>query len=653
MSNFKHSPVMPGRILRLASPATDGKSVLLLTALLVMLLVLMEWVFFVTKPSFLSALTTRHQLLVLGLSPLPLLVLAGLAVAPLLVAVTLLKSAKIAPVIWTLAAMVPTVILGSLYVLLVDNFANTMWGLAIERSGGPWRILVALGVLGLFYLAYRSVTGCLVGLRRGFRVWAWIGGGLVVVSLLLLAGQLAASGAAKSTQVGGLEPGLTKRPNILILGSDGVNANHMSCYGYAKETTPYLETLIPASLVCENFLTNCSHTTGSLTSLLTGRLPTDTKVTYPPDILTGQDAYRHLPGILKTFGYRTAQISIRHYGDAYDLNLRDGFDSATFRRRETAQAASSLNGVIGLESSYFVEQIVDRIRVRLAHTVGLNVLPGAFQEAQHADRLTGHTDAERYRGLQEILRGTPEPFFAHAHFMGTHGSHFQPTRREFSAGLTQDRGWIMEFYDDAIWEFDLAVRELLAVLAERGVLEHTVVVIYSDHGLNSDSRHRAPLLFRFPAAEFAGRIAANAQAVDIAPTLLDYLGAEIPAWMTGRSLLDGAADPRRPVFSTRFREDLLERMVDRGPLQVDADRSGPPFFTIGSLIMVVGQRVYTLPLTGAPLEVHDLPDHTAPLPEAELPTATAAVAMMVAHLAGQGYDVSGLAASPPPRQRLP
>lgn len=650
MRNFQDSPLNPARHLRLASPPADKTSVLLLTALLVLLLVLTEWVFFVTKPSFLSALTWRRQLLVLGLSPLPLLAVAALALTPWLLAVTLRKSAKITPVFWALATLVPTAVLGSVYVLLVDNFTNTMWGLAIERSGGIWRIPVALGVLGLFYLAHLSVAGCLASLRRRMRVWAWVGGGLVAVSLLLLAAQLATSGGAASFSAGGRVSGLTARPNILILGSDGVNANHMSCYGYEKETTPYLESLMPTSLVCENFLTNCSHTTGSLTSLLTGRLPTETRVTYPPDILTGQDAYRHLPGILKAYGYRTAQISIRHYGDAYDLNLRDGFDSANFRRRETAQAASALSGVIGWEPSFFVEQIVDRIRVRLAHALGLNVLPGAFQEAQHADRLAGHTDAERYRGLQEILRETPEPFFAHAHFMGTHGSYFHPTRRKFSAGLDQDRGWIMEFYDDAIWEFDLAVRELLAVLAERGVLEHTIVVIYSDHGLNSNSRLRAPLLFRFPAAEFAGRIVANVQTVDIAPTLLDYLGAEIPTWMTGRSLLAGAPDPRRPVFSTRFREDILERVVDRGPLRVDEDRAGPPFFTIGSLIMVVGQRVFTLPLTGAPLEFHDLSDHTAPLPVAELPTATEAAAMMLAHLAAQGYDVSGLDPAPVPER---
>jgi hypothetical protein len=73
---------------------------------------------------------------------------------------------------------------------------------------------------------------------------------------------------------------------------------------------------------------------------------------------------------------------------------------------------------------------------------------------------------------------------------------------------------------------------------------------------------------------------------------------------------------------------------------------------MGSLIMVIAQRVYSLDLVGRDFEIHDLPDHTAPVAEADLPGADSAAAMMVAHLASRGYDVSGLVL-PLPRREQP
>lgn len=621
---------------------SGGKSILLLTVLVVQLLVALEWVFIVTKPSFLSVLSTSQQLLVLGLAPLPLLLLAAAAVAPWLFIAAMPVGRQVRRGAAFLALVVPTFVLGSLFMLMVDNFTNTMWGLAIEKSSGPWRWGAAVGVAGLYYLAFRTVGACLQGLRQHFRSWAWLAGSLVMASLVLLGAVRLRDPSGAHADASLLFSTLAARPNILVLGSDGLNANHMSCYGYQNATTPFLETLAPASLICENFFSNCSHTTGSLTALLTGRLPTVTRVTYPPDILRGQDAFRHLPGLLRKYGYRTAQVSIRHYGDAYDVNLRDGFDTATFRTRGSAQAGAHFSGSLGWEPSFFVETVVDRVRLRLAHLGGRSALPSAFEEAEYAERLGGHSDTQRFQELQRILRATPEPFFVHAHFMGTHGPRFQPSRRVFSAGLEQDRSWMMEFYDDAIWDFDMAVRQILKGLRQRGILDRTLVIIYSDHGIKSDSRQRAPLLWRFPRAEHTGRIGANVQGIDLAPTILSYLGAEVPAWMRGRSLLAGAPPARRPVFSTRFRQDTLERVVPGGPFRVAQASLGPPFYSVGSLSMVVGQRVFTLDLHSGELASVDLPDHTEPLALSALPTPEAARALMIAHLAAQGFDVTGL-----------
>jgi len=300
-------------------------------------------------------------------------------------------------------------------------------------------VVAVILVLGAFVLGFHTARGWLRFFASRLRLGAGLAGLCLAVSLATLI--VAGGGRTSPGELGPVQlDNLTDPlPNILLLASDGLSANHLSAYGYERTTTPYLAELVPFSLFCENSFANCDHTTGSLASMLTGRLPTETHVTFPPDILTGDQAYQHLPGLLKLLGYFTEQICIRHYGDAFDVNMREGFDRAAFRDRGTAQASSRLVSWVGQEAGLFTETITDRIGVRLAHTAGLGALPSAYEEAVHADRLTGHTDGERYDGLVKTLRTAPEPFFVHTHFMATHGGHFSPSSPHFSAGQNQDR----------------------------------------------------------------------------------------------------------------------------------------------------------------------------------------------------------------------
>jgi hypothetical protein len=624
-------------------PETSWPTLAVSTILSIQLLVLMEWVFFVTKPSFLAVLSLGPRLRVLGSTPLPMLVMAAALLVPLALAALLLRNRPSAArlLIW-LSTLVPAAVLGTLIMLMADNFSNTVLGWSIQRSAGIGRVVAAILVLGSFVLGWRTSWIWMRYFASHRRLGAGLAGICLVVSLVTLVG----AGAARITP-GALDPGplgnLTDPlPNILLLGSDGLNANHLSAYGYERATTPNLENLVSYSLFCENSFANCDHTTGSLTSMLTGRLPTETHVTYPPDILTGNQAYQHLPGLLKRLGYYTEQISIRHYGDSFDVNMREGFDRAAFRDRAAAQTSLRFAGLLGQEAGLFFETITDRIRVRLAYVVGLEVMPSAYQEAVHADRLTGHTDAQRYQGLVEALRTAPEPFFVHTHLMATHGAHFTPSMQHFSAGQTQNQDWNLDFYDDAILEFDGAMGNLVEIMRERGVLGNTLIIIYSDHGMRSNARQRTLLMFIFPGGDHAGRITGNVQNLDIAPTIVDYLGLEVPTWMHGRSLLGGSTGAAPPVFSTSFRGDALRRIVADGPFEVDATAAGPPFFSMGRLSMIFGQRVYSFDLINPALDIQNLTDHTAPYSESDLPTAEVAGGLLVDHLRQRGWDVLGL-----------
>lgn len=135
-------------------------------------------------------------------------------------------------------------------------------------------------------------------------------------------------------------------------------------------------------------------------------------------------------------------------------------------------------------------------------------------------------DIERWVFLRQEIRAATQSLFVHAHLMVTHGEDFYPMEQKFSAGqpLEDQDPWSDDFYDDAILDFDRNVGELVKELTRLGLMDNTLLIIGSDHGQQWDQLQRLPLIMRFPQGQYAGSIQANAQNMDIAPTILDYIG---------------------------------------------------------------------------------------------------------------------------------
>ena len=47
----------------------------------------------------------------------------------------------------------------------------------------------------------------------------------------------------------------TVKPNVLVLSTDGLDAANMSAYGYRRKTTPFIDSLVPQSLLIQNHFT--------------------------------------------------------------------------------------------------------------------------------------------------------------------------------------------------------------------------------------------------------------------------------------------------------------------------------------------------------------------------------------------------------------
>ena len=185
-----------------------------------------------------------------------------------------------------------------------------------------------------------------------------------------------------------------------------------------------------------------------------------------------------------------------------------------------------------------------------------------------------------------------EPFFAYISFMAPHDPRSMPEQflkmydpekvelpENFMPEHPFDNGWmrgrdevlaghprteqevrrhIAEYYA-MISHLDDAVGRVIAKLAERGVLEDTIIVFAGDNGLAVgqhglmgkqsvyDHSVHVPLVFAGPGIPQGEEREAFAYLLDIFPTLCDLVGCEIPETVEGKSLVPAMREPSEGI----------------------------------------------------------------------------------------------------------
>ncbi len=617
--------------------------------LIVFLYLFLEWLFLATKPSFLSLLPFGEQVRILFATYLPCLLL-GLAVhVPLLLADSLIR--RWAPPMRRppLPAITPAGVAAALGLVQIDNFTYIVLGFGIVHTAGSTAYLYLAGSIGLFlflilYFSREQAAG-IAPRRLRLRVAAAIA--LVAVSIVSSLWRAAGPIGGRGT---GIEPDAAdgrgrSLPNIVLLAADGIDADHLSIYGYGRQTTPHLDAFFDDALIIENAVANSSITSGSLTSMLTGKLPTTTRVIFgPPHALAAADAYQHLPGILKHLGYDSLQETVREWGDSADRNMLRAFDVANGR----TVGSSTLWGLPEgfsmrfLWEKLFYDKLLDRISKRMLHVLGRQRMEDTFgmvKPLSHRE-VWGTNDETRVARALAFMKERAGPFFVHLHLLGSHCCPHKPEWKLFSASgseaaIESREDWTdhqLNLYDDTILSADRHLGNVFAWLEESEEMENTVVVYSSDHTSWWDVTRRIPLLFRFPQGEHQGRVRKTAQLLDVAPTLLDHLGVEAPPWMEGDSLLrpEDLSD-LRPIFATWPR--LPDRENERWRSDMDW---GPPFYGLETLGLALCHRWYRMNVRTGEGSVDEIPNHSAPCADDAFPTEPEITSMIAGHLVERG-----------------
>ncbi|MBN1537558.1 MAG: sulfatase-like hydrolase/transferase [Anaerolineales bacterium] len=591
----------------------------------------------VTKPSSLSLIGFPKKVevflftgsLVAGGSCLILLVLLVIGLLPVI--------NKHQKLMRGFGALLPAGILTCTILLLVDNFSYTMFDYGIVSTDGIIRGLYALGFMIIFFLCSRHfykkfyISDKNIDQERSPRIINIFMAGVILLSLIIPVLKNDFGNQSKSNAFNQIE----NKPHIIMITADGVNATSMSVYGYERDTSPRMKALAETSLVADNAFTNSGNTSGSIISIYTSKYPTKTGILYPPNILRDDDAYQHLPGVLWAQGYYTVQMTVPHYGDAYTLNLLNGFDKANGREIAVSSVLMSISGYMPTDFSYFIYEIGNRLIDRLRHIFFIKIMTNPMDLVMNApDEIVDQTKID---DTIKLIRKSDMPLFIHIHLMGTHGETFRPKYRVFSQGqvMKTQGSWNTDFYDDSILNFDTQVGEIVDALIKKDLFKNSIIIIGSDHGQKWTISKKIPLIIHFPQGEYSGRVEVNAQNIDIAPTILDYLGIDIPTWMQGQSLISDNLS-QRPIYGIKTNTASKDETGNFYVVEI------PLFHQFGKINLIYCQNWYSIDLQSYHFESGEVEGYVAPCRKEDLMSDADAFRLMSNHLKENGFNTSVL-----------
>ncbi|MGH9840324.1 MAG: sulfatase-like hydrolase/transferase [Blastocatellia bacterium] len=124
-------------------------------------------------------------------------------------------------------------------------------------------------------------------------------------------------------------------------------------------------------------------------------------------------------------------------------------------------------------------------------------------------------------------------------------------------------------YLDTVRYTDKEVGEVIARLEREGVLEQTIIIFMTDHGISHarekqflyDGGIHVPFIVRGPGVARGVVRDDLIEHIDMAAISLGLAGLAVPSWMQGRNVFAQNYEPRDAVFSARDRcDETVERL---------------------------------------------------------------------------------------------
>ncbi len=348
--------------------------------------------------------------------------------------------------------------------------------------------------------------------------------------------------------------------NVVLIVVDAFRPKNLSMFGYEQENDKNLKKIAKESVLFRKSFSTSNATAPSLNSIFSGMYPNSHGIihqfpyTAPAEYTKFETVEKFwLPAFLKENGYETIGI------DWIGLWYKRGFDY--YEEKDEKQSRLK---------KFMKIPVVKKMLLNLpnwAYKFGKKVIKTRASAPFVSSKATADLAISK-------IKEAKKPFFLFAHFWDTHFP-FPNTKYKAQEGKVIDGVLnkiekksqkeylkkritdinlysvkdIINKYDMTIKNIDKEIGRIVKFLKSQGLWDDTILVVLGDHG-DSLTEHgiyfthsglydvsiHVPFIMRLPGVE-SKEVNELMQCVDIVPTILDYLGFEIPEVVEGKSLL--------------------------------------------------------------------------------------------------------------------
>ncbi|WP_299397621.1 sulfatase-like hydrolase/transferase [uncultured Gelidibacter sp.] len=335
-----------------------------------------------------------------------------------------------------------------------------------------------------------------------------------------------------------------QKKNVIIIVIDALRADHLSLFGYERETTPFLDSL---------------YASGNLRKI-------------DLSFAVVAESYKGINAILRSKIWANLgknDFSLQHLlkDQGYELNFILSGDHTNFD---------------GLKYSYGDDSDFN------------TYLDGAITK-KYSDP---NDDRIIWEGLETISNYNKNPSYFHFHLMSVHNLGLRLNKFKNytpAANTTFDVENYTNGYDNGVLQADNNIKDIFSSLSEKGYLQNSIVVITGDHGESLGEKGKfghgrsiytnqilTPILI-YDSENAEYKNTSYASSIDIAPTIVDRLGLPIPQSWEGISLFSDTFDREFTYHQQGTQYAIIHSLEDmRYKLIYDSSTSKKELFELNS-----------------------------------------------------------------------
>lgn len=354
----------------------------------------------------------------------------------------------------------------------------------------------------------------------------------------------------------------TERPNLIFLLTDDQRWDSLGCMGNPVIQTPHIDQLAQQGVIFDNAFATTAICATSRASFLTGQYARRHGIHDFRGTLSREAFAQTFPGVLRKSGYRTAFIGKWGVGNMLPAEEYDYWRGFSGQGKYFEPGKPHMTRRLEGQTLEFLDTCTPdqpfclQVSFKAAHCQD-----GPGWQFQHAPKYADYYQDDHVTPPDTATDG-----------------HYQKLPPQLQGGESRVR-WERRFDGEEMYRknvkdyyrlltgVDDMVGAMVAKLKSKQLADNTVIIYTSDHGfflgehglagkwLMYEPSIRIPLIIydpRLPEEKRGRRVADMTLSIDVAPTLLDFAGADVPSKMQGQSLVDTIRGEQAKPGRTEF-----------------------------------------------------------------------------------------------------